>query len=236
LDPQHEQHLLGLSGQVVSLYFKVKKYVIQSEKLSSGARISIPALNELRNAYDHYMRSEAVWRHGLQLKKGTEQDPFKYCEKNLHKALGHVYRAGYDALDIIALNRIREIERYVDSYRISTIYKVIHDYATRIRKPYTDAVKKCDEAKQGKDIEPEKTDEHPVFFAKYEAAISELDSVLEVLHNSDEGIREVEEATLKKESEAAKQYRKQRNLAIIGIGVTLIVGIIGVVVTYRLAH
>ena len=52
------------------------------------------------------MRADAVWHHGKKPGKGAEQDPFKYCEKNLQKSLGHVYRAGYDAFDILALARL----------------------------------------------------------------------------------------------------------------------------------
>lgn len=242
MNPEHEKYLTELSRQIVALYYEVKKHVIASEKLSPGARVSVPALNELRNALDHRMRADGVWRHGIKPRQGTEQDPFKYCEKNLQKALGHVYRAGYDALDILALNRIRQIEKYVDSYRMSTLHTVISDFATRVRQPFEEGVGQCDSAKQGKDVEPEKVEQHPVYFAEYKVALDRLDSVLSVLHAHDKDLVAVEEDTRNREAEAAardartaNEYLKQRNYALIGIVVTIVTAIAAIIVTIWLA-
>lgn len=228
MNSEQEQQLAALSGRIVALYAEVKKHVIASEKLSPGARVSVPALNELRNAFDHYMRATAVWRHGLKPVQGAEQDPFKYCEKNLQKALGHIYRAGYDALDVITLNRIRQIEKYADSYSVSTLHAVISDYATRVRRPFEEGVRQCDGAKQGKDVEPDKTEQHLTFFAEYRASILKLDSVLEVLHAHDKDMAAVED-------EARQQYRKQRDWALWGIVATVITAIVAIVITLWLA-
>ena len=236
MTPEQEKQLVALSRQIVALYVEVKKHVVTSEKLSPGARVSVPALNELRNAFDHYMRAEAVWRHGVNPGQGAEQDPLKYCEKNLQKSLGHVYRAGYDALDILALNRIRQIEKYVDSYRISTLHTVIADYAVRIRQSFEEGVQQCDGAKQGKDVEPERVDQHPVYFAEYKASLEKLDSVLRVLHSYDKDLVAVEAEANAGDTRASKDYLKQRNWALIGIAATVVTAIIAIIVTVRLAR
>ena len=229
---QNDEKLVVLSRQIAGLYIEVKKQVIASEKLSPGARVPVQALNELRNAFDHYMRTEAVWRHGIKPGKGTVQDPSAYCEKNLQKALGHVYRAGYDALDVLTMNRIRQIEKYADSYQISTLHTVITDYAVRIRQPFEEAVQQCDGAKQGKDVEPEHVDLHPGFFAEYKTALKKFDSVLDVLHAYDKDLIAVEKETCMREVEAATRYRKQRNYAFVGF----ILAVIGIILTIVLSR
>ena len=47
-------------AQLVQLYRRVKLYLFASEKVSGGNRISAPAINELRNAFEHHMRVAAV--------------------------------------------------------------------------------------------------------------------------------------------------------------------------------
>ncbi len=170
-----------------------------------------------------------MWRHGGTPGKGAEQEPFKYCEKNLQKSLGHVYRAGYDAFDILALNKIRQIDRYVDSYRVSTLHTVIADYAVRVRKIFEEAVQQCDGAKQGKDVEPESIDQHPVFFAEYKLSLEKFDSILNVFHTYDKDLIAVEE-------DASKNYHKQRNWALWGIAATIITALIAIILTILLSR
>ncbi|MBT3198975.1 MAG: hypothetical protein HN350_03575 [Phycisphaerales bacterium] len=219
LTQQENAGLTGLSKQLVTLYREVKSHVIRSEKLSQDSRISVPALNELRNAFDHNMRADAVWRHGESLPKGVETDVFRYCEKNIEKAIGHVYRAGYDALDIIALNKIRRIKKYVDDFRITTLHTVIDDYTGKIRQPFREAIKSCNDAKLGKDVEPEEIQQHPQFFGWYTQAISILDGVLDVYESHEEDLLAVEKEVASSDQAQRDIARLQRNLAILfGIG------------------
>ena len=236
ITPQEDQQLTELSKRIVTLYREVKGYVIASEKLSSGARVSIPALNELRNAFDHYMRAEYIWKHGAQPGEGAEPDIFKYCEKNLQKALGHVYRAGYDALDIIALNKVRQIEKYSDGYRLTTFHTVISDYAVCIRAPFEKGIKQCDEAKKGKDIEAEQIREHSELFANYKEGINALESVLHVLHKHDKDLLGVEEEVTVRDKNSVDKYRKQRNWAICGIVITIITAVGAILLTILIQH
>ncbi len=164
LTQQQDESLTRLSKQLVMLYRGVKGDVICSEKLSKRTAISAPAVNELRNAFDHNMRADAVWRHGASVPDGVESDAFRYCEKNIEKAIGHVYRAGYDAFDIISLDKIQRIKRYLDDFRITTLHTVIDDYTGKIRKPFRAAIESCNNAKLGKDIEPREIQKHPQFY------------------------------------------------------------------------
>ena len=225
LTQQEHDSLTGLSKQLVTLYKEVKAYVISSEKLSKDSRISVPALNELRNAFDHNMRADAVWRHGEPLPNGVESDAFTYCEKNIEKAVGHVYRAGYDALDIIALSKIRLIKKYVDSFRITTLHTIIDDYTGKIRKPFRAAIESCNNAKLGKDVEPKRIKDHPQFYIWYVQAIETLDSVLDVYESYEEDLLAVEQEVASSDQCQRDLARRQRNFAILGMVLAILFGV-----------
>lgn len=224
LTQQQDESLTRLSKQLVMLYRGVKGDVICSEKLSKRTAISAPAVNELRNAFDHNMRADAVWRHGASVPDGVESDAFRYCEKNIEKAIGHVYRAGYDAFDIISLDKIQRIKRYLDDFRITTLHTVIDDYTGKIRKPFRAAIESCNNAKLGKDIEPREIQKHPQFYSWYIQAIETLDDVLDVYESHEDDLLAVER-------EVASSDRHQRNLAIWGMIFGLLLGAISVAVS-----
>ncbi len=244
MNPEQDLKLRDLVEKLVELYWEVKGYVISSEKLSKRSRVSVPALNELRNAFDHNIRAEAVWRQGQDPKEGTEPNPYLYSYKNLEKATGHVYRAGYDALDIIALDRVRKINRYIlDSFRITTLCTVMNSYSTRIREPLKKALELCNEAKLGKDVEPEKVDEHPAFFKKYKDAIESLEDILEELESHEPELLEVEKELAMEDEQAYEQYRasadqqtahakRARNWAIAGMVLTIVITIITFIIKH----
>jgi hypothetical protein len=236
VEPEQNEKLDDLSRKIASLYIKVKEYVIVSEKLSLGARVSVAALNELRNAFDHCMRVDAA-RHGLTKPgDGAEQHSFTYREKNLQKALGHVYRAGYDALDILAISKIREIETYVDSYRISTRYRVIPDYTNCVKIPFDEARRQCDDAKKGKDVEPEEINQHPAFFEEYEKALEVFMAILGIFQRYRPGLDDVEKAAREHDAAEVQKFRRQRNWALVGIAVAVALAAVGILVTVWLSR
>ena len=236
LTQEDNDSLTALSKQLVTLYKDVKAYVISSEKLSKDSRISVPALNELRNAFDHNMRADAVWRHGEPLPDGVESDAFTYCEKNIEKAIGHVYRAGYDALDIIALGKIRLIKKYVDSFRITTLHTVIEDYTGKIRKPFRTAIESCNDAKMGKDVEPKRIQDHPQFYGWYIQAIESLDSVLDVYESHEEDLLAAEQQVASSDQSQRDLARRQRNFAIWGMVLGILFGVGSIVASVILYY
>ena len=214
-----------MSKQLVTLYKEVKAYVIRSEKLSRDNAISVPALNELRNAFDHNMRADAVWKHGESPPDGVEPDEFKYCEKNMEKAIGHVYRAGYDAFDIISLDKLQTIKKYMDDFRITTLHTVIKDYTGKIRKPFRSAIESCNNAKLGKDVEPQRIQDHPQFYSWYIQAIETLNRVLDVYESHEEDLLAVEQEVASSDQCERDLARRQRNFAIWGMVLAVLFGI-----------
>ena len=91
-----------LWAKLVKDYFVVKELIIKAENLEKEKRLPINAINELRNALDHIMRVLA--------KEFKVYDGNVNIQQNLIEALEHIYRAGYDACDVIAITLLEEIE------------------------------------------------------------------------------------------------------------------------------
>ena len=231
--------------RLTSLYFKVKDYVIASEKADEEQRLSVTALNELRNAFDHDMRVKAVlYGNGVQRSELASLTPFEYCRINIDKALGHVYRAGYDALDIISLSLISEIRDLNPHTRRAIWIQVFPDYTNEIRKPLNQATDICEAAKAAKDVES--ADTFPVQFARYEQAIDILAGIREKLNDRLPEAVELErqyeaqlaqrredlELRAKQAEEETRRYKKQLKLAIWGLVLAVVAIIITVVLSF----
>lgn len=208
--------------EFIELYRRVKFYVIASEKAAEGDKISLPAINELRNAFDHLMCASAVY-YGLSTvppESGALQ-AYDYCHTNMSKGMGHLYRAGYDVLDVISLSRTSDIQRILASVRHTTLVAVFHSYSADIRMPLEQAVAACDKAKASKDVES--NDAGQQHFQKYEEAIRTLDQVRARLYDN---LPELTKVDQEKKQEKEKDSRTQRNWAIVGMVAAIIVAAI----------
>jgi hypothetical protein len=136
--------------KLCELYFVVKEFVIYFEENNPEQDTDIQLINELRNAFDHLMRSFAVW---LEIKK--EKSPYEYILTNIDKAFGHVYRAGYDTLDLLVLIFKEIIYKDINEYSSEAINKVIPEYYTKIRPLVYDLNEKITKYRKEKDVSSE---------------------------------------------------------------------------------
>ena len=102
-DGQHSE-LLAEYKNLIDFYFnRVKAIVATAEREDTERRMVITSVIEIRSAFDHLMRVEAFFK-GIkseeEIVKESQLSIHKYCEKNLSKAYGHLYRAAYDAYDL----------------------------------------------------------------------------------------------------------------------------------------
>lgn len=82
-------------ARLIKYYNIVKKLLLEAEEEDINL-VTIPQIiNELRNSYDHLIRSLQV---EINLVSSPEDIP-NYMAMQLDKAYAHVLRAGYDTLD-----------------------------------------------------------------------------------------------------------------------------------------
>lgn len=166
---------------------EIKKLVIAAEKYDEDQNLSITAISELRSAFDHVMRAESA-KYGViseeEIVNESGMDITRYYKTNINKALGHLYRAGYDAYDIISIGLIDDIDRMLKRVSARALYTVLGD-AKEKKEKYKKAKDIFIEAKLKKDVESAEVERKQ--FHKYEMGGLELFKVREqILSNMDQ--------------------------------------------------
>lgn len=110
--------------ELARLYVQAKSLIIYSEEADPDSRSNIQIIKELRDAFDHFMRV-VVARTDPNSPHSQEDG---YGDKNLHKAIGHVYRATFDALDGTVVSLKEKIVELLDPYPREVINDVVKDY------------------------------------------------------------------------------------------------------------
>ena len=86
--------------------------------IDSGEGVELNAVNELRYAGNHVLRSIVAHQDG-----NPEQ-----CEEEMQRAQRHCERALYDAYDAAVFFRVAQFEKFRDDYRTVPITAVIPQY------------------------------------------------------------------------------------------------------------
>lgn len=112
--------------KLAELYIQAKGLILYSEEIDPESRSNLQVIKELRDANDHLMRVVAA-RLADNLPSGVN-DVQNYCHSNLDKAIGHVYRAAFDALDGTILSLREKVAKILDAYPQEVIKAVIPEY------------------------------------------------------------------------------------------------------------
>lgn len=215
---QEERDLIKTDyKEAVTFYHaKANKLVIASERLDKEQRLSGAAIIELRSVLAHLMRVDLVLFdlvHESKIKEKTGLTLFEYCRKNIDKAKGHLFRAAYDAYDVIAISLAEKIISHLDSISNEALYSILPDATNEITIPLREAQDIISQAKEEKDIgtwEEEKQE-----FREYERAANALKDILSK-------IEKVLPDLTRYDSELRRKSKMHLLLAIAGIAVGLI--------------
>ncbi|MCD4845828.1 MAG: hypothetical protein K8R25_15210 [Methanosarcinales archaeon] len=132
--------------ETVELYLFVKELLLYNEIIDPDSYTFPQAINELRNAYDHFNR---VLAEKLNIVEKKEDG---YSIESLNKALGHVYRACYDTLDWLSINIKEELINELKLFSPSAIKEVIPNYYSEIIISIPKYERRIAELKARKDI------------------------------------------------------------------------------------
>ncbi|MDD4431471.1 MAG: hypothetical protein PHF61_08745 [Bacteroidales bacterium] len=207
--------------EMLDVYFFVKELLLYNEVIDPEGYTSPQILNELRNAYDHVNRalrkkigSENL---GVTVKSGEE-----YVSQNIDKAIGHVYRACYDALDWLSLNMRQEIQENLAPYSHETIKAVIPNYYSELRIKMIDHEEKISELRAGKDIASLNQES----LVEYTEIVKNLQDIRKQINNSLESLSEYEE---KRNSEI---HKVNHTTTMRDFGIALFIFAVGVIIEH----
>lgn len=107
--------------ELAELYATVKGRIIYAEEIDPKSNSNLQINKEMRDAYDHLMRV-------LNAKFNPNGHDYEYCSNNIDKAIGHTYRAGFDALDGTAMSLKELIFLLLQNYPHDVIREVLPNY------------------------------------------------------------------------------------------------------------
>lgn len=161
--------------EIVIVYLKVKELIILAENIDKEKRLPLNSVNELRNAFDHLMR---VIGHQEEVDSMKEVD----ITINMQQITEHIYRAGYDACDVIAINLFENIEQILSPYDSEVIVKVLPNFYQEI---YPRLQKLQNEIRKAKTIKGTLEESFSVeYFAEYDNVIQEVFEIKESLESN----------------------------------------------------
>lgn len=152
IEKERGEKILEQIQNITELYIVVKEIIIFFEETNPSQKSDIQPINELRNAFDHFMRVTAAW---LEIKKPSETEkykPIEYIELHLEKCFGHVYRAGYDTVDFLALTIKDMISNSLKEYSTEDIKTAIPEYYSKIKPAILDINKEITDFRTKKDV------------------------------------------------------------------------------------
>jgi len=136
--------------KLTELYLAIKEKVIYLEEIDPDLKTPAQALTEFRDALDHIMRVLSVKldvRAGIPDKKKEE-----YITKNLSKAYDHLFRAGYDVLDMCSLIIRSKIAGELEGYEVEVINTALPEYYPIIKPGIEEITEEFVKARKGKDV------------------------------------------------------------------------------------
>jgi len=189
--------------ETVELYIFVKELLIYNEIIDPDSYTLPQIINELRNAYDHFNR---VLAEKLEI-TGTKGDD--YSIKTLDKALGHIYRACYDALDWLSINVKQDIKEELKPFSHEAIKEVIPTYYKEIRPMFSQYERRITALRAEKDIASINDGD----LIEYTQIVKDLSDIRQKIKDSVDALAEYD-SKKKKES-------RLRDLRNIGVGVII---------------
>lgn len=206
--------------EMLDVYFFVKELLLYNEVIDPEGYTSPQILNELRNAYDHVNRAfrKKLCPNNPDSAKSNEE----YVSQNLDKAIGHVYRACYDALDWLSLNVRGEIQESLAPYSHETINAVIPNYYSELRKEIINYEEKISQLRASKDVTS--LDQNSLI--EYTEIVKNLQSIRKQINDSMESLSEYEE---KRNCEIRKM---NRIITMRDLGVALLTLLLGAAINH----
>ena len=132
---------------IVNMYILTKDITLKLEEIDATQKANPQFYIGMRNAYDHFMRIVAV-KYGIK-KVGDEKI---YVEENLAACFNHIYRVGFDCLDMSSIILMKKISDELHGFSNDAITQIIPEYYKEIR-PYTEDIRrKIAEWRKSKDV------------------------------------------------------------------------------------
>lgn len=165
--------------RLVEIHNHAKSIFLCAEEFDPEFLDFVQPVMELRNGFEHIIRAKAA-----ELGVNGEADAKRpdYIPQSLDKAIGHEYRAFFDAADWFSVCIRDRITKTLDQYSHEHIAAVLPDYYAKLRPHIDQTSREIAEIRGSKDIAKDKDLLAEV--ASYRAAIDKLLGAYEQIEKS----------------------------------------------------
>lgn len=146
------------------LYNMTKKMYIKTEEYDDDFCSIMQPIKEQRDALDHIVRSYSrlIKLEARELTDKQEQENLESIQRNFQKALGHIYRAFYDAADILTIILRKHISDYLAPFTYRQICSCWSDYEHK-RRELIEISKNIANLRADKEIKSNPKDQQKIF-------------------------------------------------------------------------
>jgi hypothetical protein len=171
-------------ARLVEIHNHAKSIFLLAEEFDSRSNDFIQPAMELRHGLEHIVRAQAVI---LGISDGDDEPNAQYVLHSFDKAIGHEYRAFFDAADWLSVSIRQRINETLEPYSHECIEAVITDYYPTLR-PRVDricveiaAIRGAKDVVRNTDIDAKvgKSEETIAEIGTYRKIIDELVSISE---------------------------------------------------------
>ncbi|MBN1343291.1 MAG: hypothetical protein JXQ73_11460 [Phycisphaerae bacterium] len=140
---------------IVQVHNMAKALLLKAEEVDPDHEFYYPPLIQQRDALDHIIRAQFALLFPEKLACGVNgqgQSPDEYAARQLDKALGHAYRALFDAGDWLSIIYRERIRGTLTEYSRKTMYSVLPEFSKDIEPRINELSSMIAELRAEKDI------------------------------------------------------------------------------------
>lgn len=168
---------------IIKIHNLTKTLVLKCEEIDPDHEFYFPIIIQQRDALDHLVRAAfgMYFPEKLLAEKKSIIDPEKYSNHQTSKALGHMYRAFFDAADWTSILCRERISDMMSVYSMKTIHFTFPSYVSRIKPKIEEISLEIANVRNSKDIG--QTGEVIDGIDNYMSLISELINFMDEIQN-----------------------------------------------------
>ena len=205
----------GQWSKLVQIHNYTKKLVLLSEEMDPEHELALAPLIQQRDTLEHIMRTKAC-----ELGLTQPEEPGKYKSGNLDKALGHTYRAFFDAADIVAILYREKLKTATAPYTTACIAAVIPNYYDEILTRTEEISRGIAKVRGAKDI------------ANHDGLLAEVETYMSYI----EELKEFYKTVLNASAALQDWNKKDRRTIIRNTIIALVAAIVVAVVSFALGR
>ncbi|MFZ3116087.1 MAG: hypothetical protein WA133_02665 [Syntrophales bacterium] len=176
-------------SKLIEIHNHAKSVFLLAEEFDPESKDFIQPAMELRHGLEHIIRAQAAI---LDINSGESHKDPDYIEHSFDKAIGHEYRAFFDAADWLSVSIRKRIIETLDVYSHKCIAAVIPEYYPKLRPSVDQCCREIAKIRGAKDVARNsdievivgKSNEAIAEVGRYRKVISDLLDIDEKIHDS----------------------------------------------------